>query len=162
MNPATQNVRGLPAQNPVNSRSLPSQPRGAGSLHSLWLQQAMNQGPGIASRSHLSPAPVHQQATQSGVNLVAGGTVNNTQIPALQSPRMQSFLSGATVDSFVGSGGENARSLGRVAPEGFARSGGAGEATAEQSWRPSGRMRGSLTGSDYSSALSHYMVRPSR
>ncbi|CAA7402709.1 unnamed protein product [Spirodela intermedia] len=177
MNPATLNVGGLPAQNPVNSRSLPSQQRGEGSLgthlqgggqttqqpyHNLWLQQAMNQGPSIAPLSRLPPAPVHQQTTQSAINPVAGGTVNNIQVPALQTPRMPSFLSGAALDSFVGSGGENARSLGEVTPEGLGRSGGAGEATAEQSWRPSGRMRGSLTGSEYSSALSHYTVRPSR
>lgn len=32
----------------------------------------------------------------------------------------------------------------------------------EQDWRPAGRMRGSLTGSAYSSALNHYLANPSQ
>jgi E3 SUMO-protein ligase PIAS1 len=34
--------------------------------------------------------------------------------------------------------------------------------TSEQSWRPSGRMRGSLSGQAYSAALSQFMIQPTQ
>ncbi|CAA6665953.1 unnamed protein product [Spirodela intermedia] len=161
MNPATLNVGGLPAQNPVNSRSLPSQQRGEGSLgthlqaggqttqqpyHNLWLQQAMNQGQ--ASLLFLvSP----QRQFISRRRKALSTHPKNAVIFVRRRPRQ-----------LRGNWRGECESLGEVTPEGLGRSGGAGEATAEQSWRPTGRMRGSLTGSEYSSALSHYTVRPSR
>uniref|UniRef100_A0A1D1ZEU8 Zinc finger MIZ domain-containing protein 2 n=2 Tax=Anthurium amnicola TaxID=1678845 RepID=A0A1D1ZEU8_9ARAE len=181
-----QQVMGLPAQNSVSTRPLPNQQRGVGSFsmqphtggpssqqqyHNLRPQQTSQAANVMHQPSRFFSVPI-QHATQGAVNMVAGSYVNqNPVVNTQQSAQSASARNQVTLvsrmpmsfpttgESFRLPGGDQVLNVGEGTPEAL-RSNGVSAVPAEQNWRPTGRMRGSLSGSAYSAALSHYMLQP--
>ncbi|XP_043696227.1 E4 SUMO-protein ligase PIAL1-like isoform X3 [Telopea speciosissima] len=151
--PSLPQVVGLPATSQV-----------AGALRSS--SQLTHQQPPNSRLPHFPRTQV-QQGGIRGVGLATGSTTNQHLLPMsaglrtaqmarlptlsvqLQSPRTGSSLA-MPVDE---QGGGNV-----VQP--VSRADELVELSSEHNWRPSGRMRGSLTGPAYSAALSQYMGQP--
>ncbi|OMP06119.1 Zinc finger, MIZ-type [Corchorus olitorius] len=182
---SVQQVAGIAA-----SSQLPGSYRGSSGLptvnQNLQRQQALNPrssqprspSPGLIR----SPSPLLRTPTQQGAAQVGlGHTAGNNSIPTrfrpasqrpaqmarqspmvavqTQTPRPPSTYS-ATVDRSRVSAGERLN-MGGLAPA-ASRADTSGDLASEDNWRPAGRMRGSLTGRAYSSALSQLMIQPTQ
>ncbi|KAL0905865.1 hypothetical protein M5K25_024310 [Dendrobium thyrsiflorum] len=129
--------------------------------------QSMSQAMNLPSQSpSLSPSlpSVVRQASHNTIGLAAsnfGTQRNHTQ--ASLPPESFRSLSTSTANSMQSRensrvvGTDRWRSLTGGMPSPLSRPEGIPELPHEQNWRPTGRMRGSLTGSDYSAVISNYM-----
>lgn len=123
--------------------------------------------------AHLQRSQIHQGGTQGGISQSAG-SLNSQRarmllrqppsVPvSVQSNRTPSPL-GMNADRFRVPGGEqrsNMGGTGTVQPP-ITRVDGSIDLTAEQNWRPTGRMRGSLSGRAYSDALNQFIIHPTQ
>ncbi|GAB4857437.1 hypothetical protein Ancab_015346 [Ancistrocladus abbreviatus] len=174
---ATQHL-GVPAltQLPSASYTVPSHPRTEHQqqpLHQSRLPQRMSQPPHLRSsylgRSHVPPAVptggVSHMTTSSRLQLMAAAhrvaqmvrqstkMPANTQTPAAAgSIPMNSEGLRATAAEQRGTTGGMVQSVSRAEQ--------LIDLQSEQNWRPTGRMRGSLSGRAYSAALSQLMIQP--
>ncbi|KAA8520878.1 hypothetical protein F0562_011551 [Nyssa sinensis] len=185
-------IPGQPAQHIVNHQApsqLPSGYRVPSALPTAQ-QNSHQQQPQNPRMPHASQSPilvrssaqfqrpqVHQGGTQSGVSHTAVGVGSqqarlrvaaqraaqmarqSETIPVpIQTSRTSSFT--ANVDGFRGSVGEQRGSTGVAQP--VTRADSLVDLPAEQNWRPTGRMRGSLSGRAYSAALSQFIIQPTQ
>uniref|UniRef100_A0A5B7AMW3 Putative E3 SUMO-protein ligase pli1 n=1 Tax=Davidia involucrata TaxID=16924 RepID=A0A5B7AMW3_DAVIN len=171
----------LPSANRVSS-ALPT------AQHNSRQQQPPNprmhasQSPSLVRLSAQSSVPfqrtqVHQGGTQSGVGhtAVSGSSQHarlmvaaqraaqmarqSETVPVpIQTSRTSSFP--VNVDGFRASVGEQRGSTGVVQP--VTRADGLVDLQADQNWRPTGRMRGSLSGRAYSAALNQFIIQPTQ
>ncbi|KAH7658254.1 E3 SUMO-protein ligase PIAS1 protein [Dioscorea alata] len=117
------------------------------------------------------PSMPVQQTAQTTAALAAASSARNHQVlasqraatmarsPAVATPPQISRTPTSipvAINSPRVSGSEQTRNIAAGGMPG-ARSNGISESPSETSWRPTGRMRGSLTGSAYAAALSHYL-----
>ncbi|KAM0939396.1 putative Zinc finger, MIZ-type, Zinc finger, RING/FYVE/PHD-type [Dioscorea sansibarensis] len=140
-------------------------------LQNLRAQHTASQVTTTRPQSSRFPSMSVQQTAQTTAALAAASSARNQQVLASQrTANMARSSAGATppqvsrtttsipmaINSPRVSGSEQTRNIvaGGVP---VARSGGISESPSEPSWRPTGRMRGSLTGSAYAAALSHYL-----
>ncbi|GMI95474.1 PROTEIN INHIBITOR OF ACTIVATED STAT LIKE 2 [Hibiscus trionum] len=148
--------------------------RGLGDYQNPHLQQALNSR--FSQPRSPSPGLVRSQsprAAQVGMGYAVGNVNVNRFVPApqratqmarqppmvtvqTQTPRAAAPYPG-NVDGIRVSAVENRLNMGGLAPV-TSRA----DTSAEQNWRPSGRMRGSLTGRAYSEALSQMMIQPTQ
>ncbi|XP_059441980.1 E4 SUMO-protein ligase PIAL1-like [Corylus avellana] len=138
----------------------------------------MPQPVGQSSRpsTHLPQTHIQQGGTQVGISHAAGSTSNQqasslAQRPAVQIGRQAPSMPVVNHTSRTGhSLAMNTDGIRDGMWEQRGNMGGASQAvpsadglldsTSEQNWRPSGRMRGSLSGQAYSAALSRFMIQP--
>ncbi|KAH0449471.1 hypothetical protein IEQ34_020163 [Dendrobium chrysotoxum] len=125
--------------------------------------QSMSQAMNLPSQSPSLPSVV-RQASHNTIGLAAsnfGNQRNHTQ--ASLPPQSLRSLPTSTANSMQSRensrvvGADRWRSLTGGMPSPLSRPEGIPELPHEQNWRPTGRMRGSLTGSDYSAVISNYM-----
>ncbi|XVF52983.1 hypothetical protein PTKIN_Ptkin05aG0061700 [Pterospermum kingtungense] len=144
------------------------------------LSQSRSPSPGLIR----SPSPILRTQTQQGASQVGlghtGGNVNSnltrfmaagqraTQM-ARQHPAVavQTQTSRAAASYSANVGGNRPSAVDQrlnVGGLGLASSGAdnSAELASEQNWRPTGRMRGSLTGRSYSAGLSQLMIQPTQ
>ncbi|KAG4134078.1 hypothetical protein ERO13_D08G134400v2 [Gossypium hirsutum] len=144
------------------------------------LSQPRSPSPGlIRSPSPILRAQAQQGAAQVGVGYTAGNVNSNPtrfmaasqrttqmarQPPMVavqtQTPRAASSYPG-NVDGSRASAVEQRLNMGGVAPA-ASRPDTSADLASEQNWRPTGRMRGSLTGRVYSESLSQMMIQPTQ
>ncbi|KAL4339682.1 hypothetical protein GQ457_08G032210 [Hibiscus cannabinus] len=168
----------------------PSQPpgpyRALGEYQNPHLQQALNTrlyqprspSPGlIRSPSPLLRAQAQQGAPQVGIGYAAGNVNSNRFVAASQRPTQMARQPPMVVvqtqtpraaPSYAGnvdgrriSAVEKRLNMGGLAPV-TSRADTSADLASEQNWRPSGRMRGSLTGRVYSEALNQMMIQPTQ
>ena len=127
--------------------------------------------PSINVRPSINVQPVQLQPRSSGGQV--SGSVSNRQSPhaaALRSPpsvpvqlrpTRTAFSVGMVAEQLRTAGEQRRNMVGTVWPN---PSPDASPAlpTDNENWRPSGRMRGSLTGEAYSAALSQFMIQPTQ
>ncbi|TYI14662.1 hypothetical protein ES332_A08G135000v1 [Gossypium tomentosum] len=143
------------------------------------LSQPRSPSPGlIRSPSPILRAQAQQGAAQVGVGYTAGNVNSNPtrfmaasqrttqmarQPPMVavqtQTPRAASYP--GNVDGSRASAVEQRLNIGGVAPA-ASRPDTSADLASEQNWRPTGRMRGSLTGRVYSESLSQMMIQPTQ
>ncbi|XP_052873935.1 E4 SUMO-protein ligase PIAL2 isoform X3 [Gossypium arboreum] len=143
------------------------------------LSQPRSPSPGlIRSPSPILRAQAQQGAAQVGVGYTAGNVSSNPtrfmaasqrttqmarQPPMVavqtQTPRAASYP--GNVDGSRASAVEQRLNIGGVAPA-ASRPDTSADLASEQNWRPTGRMRGSLTGRVYSESLSQMMIQPTQ
>ncbi|KAK4601467.1 hypothetical protein RGQ29_010860 [Quercus rubra] len=134
----------------------------------------------IPPSSHPSRTQVQQGGGQIGINHRAGTTgsqparylvnqnryhpQNSRQAPSVpllnQTSRTGQSLP-VSADGLRASTGEQRGNMGGMS-QAVPRADGLLDSTSEQNWRPSGRMRGSLSGRAYSEALSQFMIQPTQ
>ncbi|XP_072998838.1 uncharacterized protein [Typha latifolia] len=171
-----QQVVGLPAPNQTGTGTLPEQLRGVGAYRSSLQLPSEHQTTG-----QIPNQTIHHSTTQP-LNVRQTSGVPSTQV----SQASQNAI-GATVGSLEGHRGLLfAAQHGRLLADGTAvhsqtahvpssavatadrsrtiqfASDGLEELPSEQHWRPTGRMRGSLTGDAYSAALNQYLSPPAQ
>lgn len=145
----------------------------------------VTQSPGMVRTSANQPAPhlvrsqVHQGGVQSGIGTIsgpAGGDLEARYIaaaqlsaqhqrmsqssttPLIQASRPSPSVQSVTADALRAGVRDQRGNMG-VTAQPVARADTV-DASAEQNWRPSGRMRGSLSGRAYSDALNQYIIQP--
>ncbi|XP_059645391.1 E4 SUMO-protein ligase PIAL1 isoform X1 [Cornus florida] len=186
-----QPVVGLKASNPLpsayrahNSSSQQQQQQSSQQLQPLNLRMShsTSQSPSMIQSSALfRQTQVRQGSAQSGVGNAAGTGIsqqarfmNATALRAaqvarrspsmpvpMQTPRTSSFP--VNVDGgFKASVGEQRGNTGGMVQPTTREDSMVDLAAAEQNWRPTGRMRGSLSGSAYSAALNQFIIRPTQ
>ncbi|KAE8055411.1 hypothetical protein FH972_012251 [Carpinus fangiana] len=176
----------MPAPSQLQSSYRPSSRR-LTDFQNLHLQQVLNprmpQPVGQSSSTtrpstHLPQTHIQQGGTQVGISHAAGSTGNQqaswlAQQPAVQIGRQAPSMPVVNQTSRTGhSLPVNADGIRDGLWEQRGNMGGTSQAvpstdglldsTSEQSWRPSGRMRGSLSGQAYSAALSQFMIQPTQ
>lgn len=134
----------------------------------------------IPPSSHPSRTQVQQGGGQVGISHRAGTTgsqparylvnqnryhpQNSRQAPSVpvlnQTSRTGQSLP-VSADGLRASTGEQRGNMGGMS-QAVPRADGLLDSTSEQNWRPSGRMRGSLSGRAYSEALSQFMIQPTQ
>ncbi|XVF51411.1 hypothetical protein PTKIN_Ptkin04bG0183200 [Pterospermum kingtungense] len=155
-----------------------------GEFQNPHLQQALNMrgsqprspSPGLIR----SPSPLLRTQTQQGAAQVGVGNVNSNptrfvaaaqratnmarqpSMVAVQTPTSRAAASySGNFDGRRGSAAEQRLNMGGSAPA-ASRADNSADLASEQNWRPTGRMRGSLTGRQYSAALSQLMIQPTQ
>ncbi|KAI0491870.1 hypothetical protein KFK09_026131 [Dendrobium nobile] len=127
--------------------------------------QSMSQAMNLPSQSPSLPSAV-RQASHNTIGLAASNFGNQRNHHAQASLPPESLRSLSTSTANLMQSRDNSRVLGTDRwrslttggmPSPLSRSEGIPELPHEQNWRPTGRMRGSLTGSDYSAVISNYM-----
>ncbi|KAG1335114.1 putative E4 SUMO-protein ligase PIAL2 [Cocos nucifera] len=181
LNPALHQVVGLPAPYLTSTRAPADQQRGVGAYratlhpvselqnpHQILNQrthQITCQSGNIPQFTRVPPTMQVQQASQNAVGAAAGSSGSNRNILsaqlAAQVTRLQAGAA-AVHPHIPRAAPSNPASADRGPALSLARSDGLPELPSEQNWRPTGRMRGSLTGSAYSAALSQYLVPPTQ
>ncbi|KAK9276538.1 hypothetical protein L1049_006072 [Liquidambar formosana] len=146
----------------------------------LRMPQNMSQSPGmIRSSGHLPRTQIQQGGAQVGVGHAAG-TGNSqharTMVSAQRAAQVARQYQSSPVqvqtsrpgpsypvvdDGFRSSVGEQRGNVGGMVQP-APRADGLGDLSSEQNWRPTGRMRGSLSGRAYSAALSQFMIQPTQ
>ncbi|KAM7525808.1 hypothetical protein LguiA_015710 [Lonicera macranthoides] len=154
------------------SSSFPTEPQNSIRQQPLHLR---TQSPGLirSPPAHLQRSQIHQGGTQGGVSQ-SPGSLNSQRarmmlrqppsVPvSVQSNRTPSPL-GMNTDRFRVPGGEQRSNMGGTGTvqQPVTRADGPIDLTAEQNWRPTGRMRGSLSGRAYSDALNQFIIHPTQ
>ncbi|KAK8955234.1 hypothetical protein KSP40_PGU015139 [Platanthera guangdongensis] len=177
-----QHMVGLPSTGAVNNRSPVGHRRGLSDLDSLrnliqpspllrhsvptqagFRHHPMNQ-PTIAPPHSPAPPPAVRQAPQNAFTLPSGNfpihnTVTQSPLPPhlLRAQPTPAASSLPARDNTRVIGADRFRSMTGGMPSPLSRADSLPELPLEQNWRPTGRMRGSLTGSDYSAVIRNYM-----
>ncbi|XP_020598326.1 uncharacterized protein LOC110037926 [Phalaenopsis equestris] len=178
-----QQAVGLPSPSTLNSRSPFSHRRGPSDIDALraslqpspFSRNPLQTPPGFRTHLPMSQASsislqspslpsVVRQPSQNTIGLAAGNFANQRSLAQASLPP-QFSRSLSTSASNLPASWENSRVVGTDrwrsmtggTPSPLQRSDGLPELPSEQNWRPIGRMRGSLTGSDYSAVISNYM-----
>ncbi|XP_008795024.1 uncharacterized protein LOC103710882 isoform X2 [Phoenix dactylifera] len=178
LNPAMHQVVGLRAPYVISTRAPGDQQRGAGAYRATLHPVSELQNPHqiLNQRTHqitcqsgnipqfsLIPPMQVQQASQNAVGQAAGssGSIRNILAAqhAAQAVRLQAGTA-AVHPQIPRTAPSTPATADRGPALSLSRSDGLPELPFEQNWRPTGRMRGSLTGSAYSAALSQYLVPP--
>ncbi|XP_010915781.1 uncharacterized protein [Elaeis guineensis] len=180
LNPALHQVVGLPAPYLTSTRSPADQQRGVAAYRATLHPVSELQNPHLLNqRTHqitcqsgnipqftrVPPTMQVQQASQNAVGAATGSSGSNRNILAAQLAAQVTRLQAgaAAVHSQIPRAApSNPATADRGPALSLARSDGLPELPSEQNWRPTGRMRGSLTGSAYSAALSQYLVPPTQ
>ncbi|XP_042489650.1 E4 SUMO-protein ligase PIAL1-like [Macadamia integrifolia] len=130
------------------------------------LPQNMNRPSSLLQSTHF-PRTQIQQVGARGVGLATGGTTNQHLLPMSAGLRTAQMARPLTVPVQLHpprTGPSLAMPMdeqgGGNVLQPVSSADGLGELSSEHNWRPSGRMRGSLTGPAYSAALSQYMGQP--
>ncbi|CAL9121326.1 unnamed protein product [Musa textilis] len=162
---ALQQVVGLSSPNMISTRTPQGQPRGvdayrAAIVHSPQLpyqrRHHLANPSGASQPSYISSSQAQQVSHNAAyVTEIGAGTTHSTPLtPQHAAQRATSIPPAAGVASVV----PTLTDAGR-APPSFG-SDGLPALPYEHNWRPTGRMRGSLTGYAYSSALNQYLATP--
>ena len=138
------------------------------------LQQALNpttsrpvdQSPGTVRPLNLPESHIQQGGLQGRIVQAAGANANNLRArvmaPSVPVQNQTSrTASPYAAESFQGSAGEQRGNVGEMA-ESIARPDGSLNLQSEQNWRPTGRMRGSLSGRQFSDAVRQLISEPSQ
>lgn len=179
-----QHVVGLPSTSALNIRPPLGHRRGPSDLdafrasfqHSPLLRHthpappgfrthhSMNQTTNFPLQSPTLPPAVQQQSLNT-YGLASGNFANHrsqsqSSIPAqfLRPLPPAQANSLPSMDNTRVARTERLRSMASGVPSPLPRADNLPEHPSDQNWRPTGRMRGSLTGSDYSAVISHYMA----
>ncbi|KAM4123301.1 hypothetical protein ACB094_01G149300 [Castanea mollissima] len=149
-------------------------------FNSRMPQSAGQSSSPIPASSHPLRTQVQQGGGQVGISHRAGTTgsqparylvnqnryhpQNSRQAPSVpvlnQTSRTGQSLP-VSADGLRASTGEQRGNMGGIS-QAVPRADGLLDSTSEQNWRPSGRMRGSLSGRAYSEALSQFMIQPTQ
>ncbi|KAG0500427.1 hypothetical protein HPP92_000499 [Vanilla planifolia] len=172
---ARQQVAGLPSPSSINPRPLLSQRTGPNNLDALrttmqppsYFQNPLQTPPAFRTQPSISQAaniPSFSPTPLPPVRLTSPANFMNHLNPTQANHLAQLLRSQTSSAAREGSrvlGADRWRSLTGLTPSLHSRTDGI-PVLPEQNWRPTRRMRGSLTGSEYSAVLNHYMAPSSQ
>ncbi|XP_059634273.1 E4 SUMO-protein ligase PIAL2-like isoform X2 [Cornus florida] len=160
-------VSDMVSSSPMQQHSPIQQKQQHSNLPSMRMTQAVNLSQNFVHQS--IPAPSVQVQQHSGGNQVTGTAQPPAQIsrappsvPVQLAPsRTGSAFSLDMVTEPLRKTGEQQENVGGATQQ-ISRSDGLAALASEQNWRPSGRMRGSLTGEAYSAAFRQFIFQPTQ
>ena len=126
----------------------------------------MGQPPGTVRPLNLQRSHIQQGGSQSGIAQAAGAAASSlrSRVMAPSVPvqnQTSRIASPYAADSARGLAGEQRGNVGGMA-QSVSRPEGSVNLQSEQNWRPTGRMRGSLSGRQYSEAVRQLIIEPSQ